>query len=253
MTPRFFSSALPDAILSADAPAAAAGPDLTCTLGPDETRHARKVLRLSEGDRVEVFDGTGRLAVAELVAFTKTRAGLTTACRVCETWVAPETVPRIRVASALPKGPRAEAMVNQLGQLGADVLLPVRCERGVVEPGGGKIERFEKASLASAKQSGRPRPMRVEPMADLADVVGRARGLKLLLDPRGETMPGLAATLSSAAEVSLLVGPEGGWAESEIEAAREAGFVSWRINANVLRIETAAAAAVSVLRCLTLE
>lgn len=247
--PRFFCPTLGAASLS-ESPVAT---ELLCTLDHDETRHARKVLRLSEGDRVELFDGHGRLADAQLSAFEKSRDGFMAVCRVREVRSAAEARPRITVASAVPKGPRAEAMVNQLGQLGADVFVPVRCGRSAVEPGGGKIERYEKAALASAKQSGRPWLMRVEPMADLADVLrgsGAAAGVKLLLDPRGETMAGLATQLESAEKVVVLIGPEGGWTDTELAAADAAGFLRWCINDNVLRIEAAATAAVSVLRYL---
>lgn len=246
MCPRFFCATLPTASLS-EAPAA---PDLFCTLDAEETRHARKVLRLSAGDRIELFDGRGHLADAELMEFLKTRAGVTTVCRVGETRAVPEVRPRITVASAVPKGPRAEAMVNQLGQLGADVFVAVRCERSVVEPGGGKIERFEKAALAAAKQSGRPWMMRVEAMSDLTAVLARPKSVGLVLDPGGSANADLPEALRAAEEVVVLIGPEGGWSDAELAAAQDAGFGRWRINLNTLRIETAAAAAVGLLRYL---
>ncbi|MEM9419906.1 MAG: RsmE family RNA methyltransferase [Planctomycetota bacterium] len=248
MPPRFFCSSLPAVSLSVSAESG----ERFCTLGPDETRHARKVMRLPIGEKIEVFDGSGRLADAEILEYERGGAGGgQTQCRLGVVRESAETLPRLTVATAIPKGPRAEAMVNQLGQLGADVLVPVQSERSVVEPGAGKVERYEKAALASAKQSGRSRLMVVEPMASLSEVLARPSGMKLILDPRGQAMPELADQLKAAQDVLLLVGPEGGWTERELAEAKAAGCVRWRMAEHVLRIETAATAAVSILRYLT--
>jgi len=255
MPPRFFCSELPAAFLSESAApgVSPASADRFCTLGLDETRHARKVLRLSVRDAVEVFDGHGRLAEAQIVEFVRGggTGGDGTVCRLGVVREVAAARPRLTVASAVPKGPRAEAMVNQLAQLGADVFLPVQSKRSVVEPGAGKVGRYEKAALAAAKQSGRPWLMRVEPTAKLNEVLGRPSDVKLILDPRGEATPGLASRLTSAETVTVLVGPEGGWAERELADAEAAGFVRWRMAEHVLRIETAATAAVSILRYVT--
>lgn len=264
MPPRFFSSRLPAVFLS-ESREADASADHFCTLGPDETRHARKVLRLSVGDPIEVFDGSGRLADAEIVEYVRSGSGGVrasggnsggggeTLCRLGAVREVPETRPRLIVASAVPKGPRAEAMVNQLGQLGADVFVPVQSTRSVVEPGEGKVGRYEKAALASAKQSGRPRLMAIEPTAALAEVLDRPRSMGLILDPRGESMPELAQQLKSSDQVVVLIGPEGGWTPQELADAEAAGFVRWRMAEHVLRIETAATAAVALLRYLALD
>lgn len=258
MPPRFFCSRLPAATLSEPpgdiAPLASSGGDASaerfCTLGPDETRHVRKVLRLSVGDAIEVFDGSGRLADAQIMEYVRNSSGGETVCRLGLVREVPEMRPRLIVATAVPKGPRAEAMVNQLGQLGADVFVPVQSERSVVEPGAGKVGRYEKAALASAKQSGRPWLMAIEPTATLAQVLDRPRSVGLILDPRGEAMPTLASQLKSAEQVVVLIGPEGGWTPQELADAEAAGFVRWRMAEHVLRIETAATAAVAVLRYL---
>jgi len=240
MPPRFFCHPLPGTALS----------EARCTLGPDESRHARKVLRLSEGDRVELFDGAGQLADAEIEGFVSGAA----VCRVTAQRRVEPTGLRLTVASAVPKGSRAEDMVNQLGQLGVDEFVPMRCARSVAEPSDGKLERYEKAALASAKQSGRPTMMRIGAVMDFADVLAWTanRGdAGLILDPGGGELPAsLNHPQSEAARVVVLVGPEGGWTAEELTQAEQSGFASWRIAQDVLRIETAAAAAASVLRYL---
>lgn len=247
MPPRFFCSRLPAASLSEPAPE-----ERVCTLGAEEAKHARKVLRLSAGAAIEVFDGGGRVAEAEIIEFVRggraEGGGEGAVCRVGEVREVAATRPRLTVASAVPKGPRAEAMVNQLGQLGADVFVPVRSERSVVEPGGGKVERYAKASLAATKQSGRAWTMAVEPTVSFEEILSRPAGLRLILDPGGVALPNLGQRLNEAEDVVLLVGPEGGWTEEELAKAEAAGFTRWRMAEHVLRIETAATAAVSILR-----
>ncbi len=119
MLPRFFCESLPAS------PDESSGGDAraTCPLGPEESRHARKVLRLSVGQRVELFDGRGQLATAAIAAIERE----VVTCRVLEVQRVPPTRPWLTVASAVPKGPRAAEMVNQLGQVGVDEWVPLRC------------------------------------------------------------------------------------------------------------------------------
>ena len=191
------------------------------------------------------------VARAALKGMKQSKGVAETRCRVGAVREVPQARPRLVVDSAVPKGPRAEAMVNQLGQLGADVFVPVQSARGVVEPGAGKVERYEKAALASAKQSGRPWRMVIEPPTAMADLLGRAHdGVRLILDPRGSAIPTLEDRLTSADEVVVLLGPEGGWTDEELADAEAAGFVRWRMAEHVFRIEAAATAAPAILRYL---
>lgn len=236
MTPRFFCDTLPHPELS----------EPLCALGSEETRHARKVLRLSEGEAVQLFDGSGVLAEAELEGYRDGAAW----CRVLSMGMVHAPRPMITVAAAVPKGSRADDMVNQLGQLGADRFVPMMCERGVVEPGAGKMERFEKVSLVSAKQSGRLTLMRVEPAKGLMDVLAEVCDVGLILDPEGGRPADMAGRLQGSQHTMLMIGPEGGFTDSELAEAEAAGFERWCIAPHVLRIETAAASALAVLRYL---
>ncbi|MEM7624342.1 MAG: RsmE family RNA methyltransferase [Planctomycetota bacterium] len=223
--------------------------EASCTLDAEESRHARKVLRMDAGDRCELFDGRGAVADAELAGFLQGLAH----CRVLDQRRIEPARPRLTVATAVPKGPRAEDMVNQLGQLGVDVWVPVRSARSVVEPGAGKRARYERAALASAKQSGRATVMEVAETADLDEVLAQPADVKLILDPGGDAGPGLGlpGRLTAAGSAALLIGPEGGWSDAELVAAETAGYARWKIGGHVLRIETAAVAAAAIARQMT--
>ncbi|MEL7087460.1 MAG: RsmE family RNA methyltransferase [Planctomycetota bacterium] len=241
MPPRFYCDSLPEPSLS----------EASCTLDADESRHARKVLRMAVGDRCELFDGRGVVAEAELIGF----AGGLARCRVMQIRRVEPARPRLTVASAVPKGPRAEDMVNQLGQLGVDVFVPLRSARSVVEPGAGKRTRYELAALAAAKQAGRAAVMRIADVMNLTDLLTQATDVGLWLDPRGEagSRARLADRLHTADTATVLIGPEGGWTEAEADAARAAGYVGWKIGEHVLRIETAAVAAAAIVREMTIQ
>lgn len=139
-------------------------------------------------------------------------------------------------------------MINDLAQLGVDLLIPLITERSIVEPGTNKLERYAKAAAESAKQSGRAWFMRVAPATRFADALACDADLKLVADPYARPINDLADRLGAVSAVRILVGPEGGLTDAELDAARQHGFTPWRYSPNVLRVETASAAAVAILR-----
>jgi len=218
-----------------------------CTLDPDQTRHLRKVLRLKEGDTVELFNGRGLSGRAEVLGFDE---GFTFLRAVA--WdEAPQPRPRLTVAAAVPKGPKADDMVAMLSQAGADVWVPTLCARSVVDPRAGKVERFARVAAESAKQCGRNWLMHVAEPMELGAALRQTRDVGLVMDPDAEPIGDMAERLRGAEHVTLVVGPEGGLTPEELRAADNAGFVRWRVGGHVLRIETAAVLGVGVLRYLT--
>lgn len=229
--PRFLCANLPDT------------PGSAITLDKDQARHATRVLRLSVGDSVQLIDGQGTTATATL-----TSADKPTTCTITAIHRTPPPTPRIELATAIPKGPRADAMVNDLAQLGTDRLIPLITARSVVHPRDTKLERFAKAAAEAGKQSGNTHFMQVDDATAFADALACDADLKLIADPYAQPLAGLAQAINSATTVRILIGPEGGLTDQERNAAVDAGFTPWRYSPNTLRIETAAAAAVAILR-----
>lgn len=227
----------------------------TASLDPEQLHHARRVLRLNDGDAVEVFDGAGLVGVGTLAGGRVRVESLR--------WHAPVT-PRIEVAAATPKGGHADDMAVMLSQLGADRLIPLRSERSVVDPREGKLQRLRRAMVESARQCKRPYVMEVGPTSTLESVLEAGHALRLIGAPsitqavgttRGPLASGgpteaLPPRGTPVADVLVLIGPEGGWTEMELLLAERAGARRWSLGPNVLRIETAACAAVAVLRYL---
>lgn len=212
-----------------------------CLLDAEQTRHARRVLRLSVGATVELIDGNGAVAQALIESYEGDR----TRCQVVWQTDTARPLPTITIASAVPKGPRAEEMVDQLSQLGADCLIPLRTERSVVHPRPARIDRFRRRAREAVKQSRHPYIMTVQTPCELTEVLAEPADLRLVLHLGAVSS---VVVPSGASSILAVVGPEGGWTDGERAACGSAGFIPWTISPHVLRVETAAAVAVALLR-----
>ena len=219
-------------------------PGETITLDKDQARHATRALRLSVGDHVRLLDGQGNTAHATLTSTEPSQ----TLCTIEFIEHAPAPIPHIELATAIPKGPRADAMINDLAQLGVDRLIPLITARSVVHPRDNKLNRFAKAAAEASKQSGNAWFMRISDATLLDEALDCDADLKLVADPYAEPLTGLAQSLKSVRSIRVLIGPEGGLADAELAHAVGAGFAPWCYSPNVLRVETAACAAVAILR-----
>jgi 16S rRNA (uracil1498-N3)-methyltransferase len=214
-------------------------------LAPAQARHLRDVLRLRPGDLVEAFDDAG--AVAQATVLTATARGVTLRVGPIEPadvgwgWT---------VAAAVPKGPRADWMVEKLAELGTGRFIPLIAARSVTLPGGReKIGRWSRLAAQASRQSGRRGVMRIDDLTPLAEVIasigpGRA-GWHLSTHPDATPAAKLLSSPRPAALV-MLIGPEGGWTDEESEALRAAGLVAVKLARTTLRVETAAVAAAAL-------
>jgi 16S rRNA (uracil1498-N3)-methyltransferase len=231
-------------------------------LDPVQAHHARHVLRLADGDAVEVFDDAGRVG-AGVVVMPAGADGL--AVRVDAVAEPPAAQPAWAVAAAVPKGERADWMVEKLSELGCDRFVPLLADRSVVQPKGtGKRDRWVRIATESAKQSRRAGVMRVAEPATLAAAMADADGATAagrrpsgwFLDtgpaavPIREALAAAAAAAASAGRLTLFVGPEGGWTPGEVDRMRAAGLTPVSLTRTILRVETAAVAAAACVACL---
>jgi 16S rRNA (uracil1498-N3)-methyltransferase len=208
-------------------------------LSGDEARHLARVLRARVGDLVTLFDGDGRTWSARVTMIGRDDVELETAEPILEP---PPPGPTLTIAVALPKGERQKWLVEKLTELGADRLVPLVTERGVAEATPSAIERLGRGVIEACKQCGRSRLMAIGEPASVATIAATKpeQAVGILADPSGR--PPSHERWRTASEVIALVGPEGGFTDSEREATLAAGFEATRLANAILRIETAAIA-----------
>jgi 16S rRNA (uracil1498-N3)-methyltransferase len=211
-------------------------------LDAEASRYLAKVHRLRPGDRFVAFDPEARLeADGELVA-----SGRSTLVRLSSPRPATAVATRcIEVIQGLPKGSKIDAIVRDATELGATritIATTARSLRRAVD-----VARLERIVIEAARQSGRgDRPALVGPVG-LDEALGSSAAAKICLHPGGETS---FSAVAGASSVAVLIGPEGGWDEPELAAARAAGFSIARLGAFTMRTETACAAALGALAAL---
>ena len=215
-------------------------PNESVELQGAEAHHLLHVLRLGVGSAVELFDGRGLAAEAQVVETTRHSAILAVGESHRES--TGNGCP-VTLACAVPKGERFRWLVEKATELGVARLVPLLTERSVVDPGGGKLDKMRQAVVAAGKQSGRSLLMQIdEPISwkqYLADLAGQT---VLLADPDGDplTPENVLGWLGNSAGVVICIGPEGGWTPAELQTAREHDVQFVSLGQNILRIETAA-------------
>ncbi len=207
-------------------------------LSQSEAHHARHVLRLPEGAEVELFDSTGQSARATLHFPSADQ----TIARVNEITRSPARSFRFTVASAVPKGDRADWMIEKLSELGAFEFIPLRTARSVVHPEGkSKLDRWRRIALESAKQCHRDGVMEIRELTPVEKVI--ASGQWYLCTDTKSRHAKLAANEVKSDHLTMLIGPEGDWSPEEIALFNRAGMVPVSLGTTILRVETAAIAA----------
>ena len=203
-------------------------------LDEDEARHGRAVLRLQVGDAVRLIDGLGHWTEATVSAVGKKLLSLKTGSVQTDE---PQSASQLHVYVAAPKGSRFEDMVRGLSELGVGTVSPLRCERSVRDP---NVHRAQRVAREASKQCGRAYVTQVSDVVDFPSLAD-CNMPHILLDPHGKPpKPG------PCAPTALVIGPEGGFTDEEIEQMQSWGAQPTRLASSILRIETAAIAAAAV-------
>jgi 16S rRNA (uracil1498-N3)-methyltransferase len=227
MADRFFT---PDALSIGD-----------YTLKGSEAHHLSAVRRFGPGDQVILFNGDGCEYPAQVISVGKKSAVLHITSTL--TPLRELNFPLI-VSSALPKGDRADFLVEKLTELGVSRFIPLITERSIVRPKETIVEKYRRAVIEASKQCGRNKLMEVESPCNWDDLLKR-NDL-----PRTRFLLHTNCTGSQIARpadgVVAAIGPEGGFAQGEIESALAIGWQTICLGPRVLRVETAALAAATL-------
>ena len=212
-------------------------------LSPDDSHHLARVVRRRPGDEVELTDGAGRLWPAVVV-----EAGERATVRVGAPRPAPAPS-QVSLYLGLTDWARIDMVVEKAAELGVREVALLVSERARRVPDAEawdrRRERLARVAQAAARQSGQvwlPRLRGLVPFADAVAEIPSREGC--LIDPRGDAA--IPAVVGPSGRAALLVGPEAGFSEAEVERAREAGLAICGLGPAVLRTETAALAAVAL-------
>ena len=232
----------------------ASAPGQAVTLSVTEAHHLTSVLRLRSGDMIRVFDGRGHefTACVDIVARKQVTAHTVEA-------VEPTREPRVKLtlAQSILKGRAIDTVVRDATMLGVVAIQPIFSERTSVPRATltyeGTVERWRKIAVASAKQCGRAV---VPPLASpirFDQLLTATRGpLRIMLvEPAARSAHeslGVLSTQPPPTAATLAIGPESGWTQAELEAARDRGFNLLTLGAQTLRADAAPVAAISVLQ-----
>lgn len=236
MNPRFFCP-LPDEPVGVLAlPAAVA-------------HHVERVLRLSAGDPLTLFDGRGFEVEARLEGKGRDLRAVLGERR------APVREPALRITlmQCLAASDKMDWIVQKAVELGVARVQPVSCRRAVVRLAGDRaqrrIEHWRQIAVAACEQCGRNVVPEVLPLLSFEQAVAGADGQRLLLHPEGG-VPLRQAELKADQPISVLIGPEGGFDHEELQSARRSGFAALTLGPRVLRTESAGVAVVAALNAL---
>ncbi|NJP40467.1 16S rRNA (uracil(1498)-N(3))-methyltransferase [Oscillospiraceae bacterium HV4-5-C5C] len=234
-------------------------------LDPEQLHHLLRVLRLTDGERIELADPTAAVFLAEISR--ETRQADAASVKLLRRLDSPggtaaEPAPFIELWQGYPKGSKLEDIIQKSVELGVDLIKPILTERSVARPDPvqalKKVGRWQRISQMAASQSGRTRIPEVAAPETLPQALQglRSAGSASLLqfvpwEDAGPRAP-LAGCLSpdrlaQARHIRFLIGPEGGLSPAEIERLSAAGFQTVSLGKYILRTETAGPAVLAML------
>lgn len=211
-------------------------------LSEEETRHAVRVLRLNPGDKIEVSDGKGTRAIAEISEISKRSCSF----QILEQTKDPKPIlPKVAIAPTKSID-RFEWFLEKAVEIGVSEVCPILCsnsERRII-----KQERSEKVLLAAMKQSQRNWLPKLHDLTSYSDFISQADEQLLIAHCRDGNKVGLNNGLNP--ESWILIGPEGDFTLEEIELALKSGATEIDLGKSRLRTETAGIFALSVMNYL---
>lgn len=217
------------------------------SLDAEQGHYLQNVLRLRAGATLTVFNGEGGEFAAKVIEAH--RAGVV--LELAEPRARDAESPlRVTLGLGISRGERMDLAVQKAVELGVYRIRPLFTEHCVVRLEDNKRQQrqthWQKIAISACEQCGRNRVPEVDEPLDLVDWLPGQTGLRLFLDPRAEAS--LATLPKPDGEVTVLSGPEGGFADRERDMALKLGFTGVRLGPRILRTETAVLAALTAVQ-----
>ena len=234
------------------------GADGTLDPGPEVQRHLG-VLRAAVGDVVFLFDGDGVEVRAEVMPLPGGEYALRVLGRERRDIESPLDTCLVQAIPA--RMTRMETIVRQVTELGVQRVVPVlalRSQPGKANPAAleRKVGRWRRVADAAAEQCGRNRVPLIDSPCAFSDIAWEMLPRPLYItdpaatDPAGDALAAIGREAGPGAAATVMVGPEGGWTDDEVDTARANGAVALRLGPRVLRADTAGVVAITLLQYL---
>ncbi len=225
------------------------------TITGTDAHYVKDVLRMKAGDRLELLDGEGTVYLSEVEKVEKKKV----ICRIVESRKSNvESRIKITLAQALPKSRKMDFIIEKCTELGVDQIVPMLTERTVAKEA--KLDRWRKIAKEAAEQSGRAVIPKIASLTQFEDVLKMKNNFDLALIPweleeenslkkiLTTCLPsGTAQPPNQLTTILILIGPEGGFSQEEIERAKKTDFNSISLGKRILRTETAGMAVMSAV------
>lgn len=228
------------------------------TIVGGDANHLARSLRARRGDKITAVDDSGNCAVVELIDFDKETI---TARRVSDVQkVVAEK--KIILADCLPKQNRFDAMIEKATELGVDVIVPLISDRTITRPNvareKSKLERWNRIAKESAEQCARDTIPTIENIRDLdewlSELIANDEDWLMIFCWEKEQVTTIREVLNDYKEsgnmrdIIVLIGPEGGFSDREVRAIEVAGGISVTLGKRILKTDTAAIVALTIVR-----
>lgn len=221
----------------------------TLELSGEEVTHIIGARRLRAGDQLVLINGLGKMAHCVLDEFSKKLKIVKLRVSLVAEVDPPEK--EIILACALPKGDRLATMLDMACQLGMTAFQPLHFEHSETKWNDHQQRRCKRILIEACKQSRNSNVPHINPICEFRDFVATSTNgssLMLLADQFGKPSGAYRAEIEAADILNIVVGPEGGLSAAEVELMQQHNIATLRLASAVLRIETAAIAAVTALQ-----
>jgi 16S rRNA (uracil1498-N3)-methyltransferase len=205
-----------------------------------EAHHLAAVCRLRPGDTVCLFNGDGHQYPARVESVGRRDASL----EIFAVESPIRELPfRLEIAAPLPRGDRAQFLLEKLTELGVTAFIPLQTARSVVHPRETKLDKLQRHVIEASKQCGRNALLHVQPMVDWSAFCQSSKlPQRRILGHPGGASKREDADNAPGRDTVAAVGPEGGFTEEEVALACAAGWRALDLGPRILRVETAALA-----------
>ena len=217
-------------------------------MSEEHIKHIVYVLRAKKGDLFKIFDGSGKEYVIKADVVKKNRV----TGKIIEV-SSPEREPacQIVLCQSIPKGQKMDLIVRKATEIGVFEIQPVITKRSLKVLSESKLKRFEMISQSAIEQSGRLKPVKINPPLTLNEILKKIsppdKGIIFCCTEESKKIKKVLKELNYDGKIFIFIGPEGDFTQEEIDLSKTFGIIPASLGPRILRTETAGPAVLSII------